>query len=492
MNINFFSRIPKGKDSLAFPSILLGLSCWIAWVFCIYSGDPFKVFNGQFFEPTSDAFLFSTSALAICLILFSRFPNASYQLIKNTPIMILLGALAGVFTFFEVLPEVIETFMFPLFAAGTGVCTSAIALRAASRISELRTKDALIVLASGQIGGVFIYSFIFMLTKSNLELLSLILLCVLPLLSAIFLLLDVTDRKDSLKVSPLSVPKSFWKLLVAVFILSMGFSLIRGYFPSVLNAEGFDLSRSLTAFFLLLILITIIGVVSYLPANSNFGNLSYIILIGASALVVFVPIVGIGSMLIGSLAVALLAISFYAVWGILACIAHKSGASVIKVFGFGFGVAALGSALGVFIGNTLHLSTTVDHPIMNVVGVILVIASVIVALLFLNKNDINQLMIPVIESEPESSGDQGIVTNEVKPKFKIRCLQIADRYSLTPRETEVMLLMAKGKDARTISDSLFISFNTTRTHIKNVYTKLEVHNRGEFINLIDCEKLDTE
>ncbi|MBR3258918.1 MAG: helix-turn-helix transcriptional regulator, partial [Eggerthellaceae bacterium] len=53
------------------------------------------------------------------------------------------------------------------------------------------------------------------------------------------------------------------------------------------------------------------------------------------------------------------------------------------------------------------------------------------------------------------------------------------------RETEVFLLLAKNKEARAIADELFVSFNTVRTHIKNIYAKMDVHNRRELQDVID-------
>jgi LuxR family maltose regulon positive regulatory protein len=50
---------------------------------------------------------------------------------------------------------------------------------------------------------------------------------------------------------------------------------------------------------------------------------------------------------------------------------------------------------------------------------------------------------------------------------------------LSPRELEVLRLMAAGRDVREISGQLYLSVHTTRTHIKNIYQKLDVHSREE-------------
>lgn len=52
---------------------------------------------------------------------------------------------------------------------------------------------------------------------------------------------------------------------------------------------------------------------------------------------------------------------------------------------------------------------------------------------------------------------------------------------LSERETEVLQNMQSGKNYRTISEELFISYETVRTHVKNIYSKLHVASRSEAI-----------
>lgn len=50
---------------------------------------------------------------------------------------------------------------------------------------------------------------------------------------------------------------------------------------------------------------------------------------------------------------------------------------------------------------------------------------------------------------------------------------------LTPREREVLALLAQGRDKATIARTLVISPETVRTHFQNILVKLEVHSRLE-------------
>lgn len=52
---------------------------------------------------------------------------------------------------------------------------------------------------------------------------------------------------------------------------------------------------------------------------------------------------------------------------------------------------------------------------------------------------------------------------------------------LTSRELEVLELLASGKSYSTIANNLFVDKETIRSHIKNIYFKLEVHSKAEAI-----------
>ena len=66
-----------------------------------------------------------------------------------------------------------------------------------------------------------------------------------------------------------------------------------------------------------------------------------------------------------------------------------------------------------------------------------------------------------------------------------RCAQVAKRGGLTPRETEVMCCLGRGHGVTYVANSLVISENTVRTHVRNIYHKLGVSSREELLQLID-------
>lgn len=56
---------------------------------------------------------------------------------------------------------------------------------------------------------------------------------------------------------------------------------------------------------------------------------------------------------------------------------------------------------------------------------------------------------------------------------------VARAHHLSPKETQVLKLMANGASNNEIADSLNISFHTVKTHVYHIYKKLKVKNRPE-------------
>ena len=65
-----------------------------------------------------------------------------------------------------------------------------------------------------------------------------------------------------------------------------------------------------------------------------------------------------------------------------------------------------------------------------------------------------------------------------------RCRQLAQARGLTPRELEVLTLLARGRDAGFIGDELGISRNTVNVHRKAVFAKLGVHSQQELLSAV--------
>jgi DNA-binding CsgD family transcriptional regulator len=74
-----------------------------------------------------------------------------------------------------------------------------------------------------------------------------------------------------------------------------------------------------------------------------------------------------------------------------------------------------------------------------------------------------------------------------RPSVEQRCRELAVGYGLTPREEQVFVLLAHGRDTGFICEELGIARNTVNVHRKAVYAKLGVHTQQELLDLVETE-----
>jgi len=56
-----------------------------------------------------------------------------------------------------------------------------------------------------------------------------------------------------------------------------------------------------------------------------------------------------------------------------------------------------------------------------------------------------------------------------------------NNFNLSEREKEILSCLVKGMSYKLIADACFISIDTVRGHIRNIYEKLHVHSKGEAV-----------
>ncbi len=89
--------------------------------------------------------------------------------------------------------------------------------------------------------------------------------------------------------------------------------------------------------------------------------------------------------------------------------------------------------------------------------------------------DDNEQIIKVIK---EILSGQEYYSDKVKKTLNI--LNKKEKF-LTPKEEEIIILLAKGRNNQQLADELFISYNTIKTHRKNINRKLGLTSTGEIV-----------
>ena len=99
---------------------------------------------------------------------------------------------------------------------------------------------------------------------------------------------------------------------------------------------------------------------------------------------------------------------------------------------------------------------------------------------------------PIDSPTPTNTAPTPVTTQSVRGdeqprqgRFRQQCEAIAERFALSRREREVMLLLARGHNAAYIQEKLCISRSTAKTHITHIYRKLDIHTQQELLTMVD-------
>ena len=147
-------------------------------------------------------------------------------------------------------------------------------------------------------------------------------------------------------------------------------------------------------------------------------------------------------------------------------LASITGTSTTLSFSRGFAALFGGEFIGVLLANTIN-STQPDGATPYFV---VVFAGMIVLFSYL-----------FLFTERDFGNLSEIVTST--DSFEDRCKALIEHYGLSVREAEVLPFILKGRTSERISQELFISKSTVETHFRRIYTKANVHNRQELIDL---------
>lgn len=72
---------------------------------------------------------------------------------------------------------------------------------------------------------------------------------------------------------------------------------------------------------------------------------------------------------------------------------------------------------------------------------------------------------------------------DAAPKREIAAM--AEQFALSPRETEVLEMLAAGRSPKRIAEKLFISESTAKSHCYRIYKKTGVHSQQDLLDLIE-------
>lgn len=163
-------------------------------------------------------------------------------------------------------------------------------------------------------------------------------------------------------------------------------------------------------------------------------------------------------------------------------LAETTAGSAVVIFSALNATVYAAMGVGTIAGSYLLLNKDFSVSTLTVVALILVYVIAIAATMIGRSK--------VKDDVPKDSSEQGPGVDQKddglgEGQIERACRTLSDRFNFSTRESEVVLLLAKGRDVPFISGMLFISKNTVRTHIKNIYRKTGAHTRQELLSAIE-------
>ena len=156
---------------------------------------------------------------------------------------------------------------------------------------------------------------------------------------------------------------------------------------------------------------------------------------------------------------------------------------MVPFFGVAYGLNALGRMVGGALGATAM--AMVDSNVLTTQAVILGLALFFFAFIWLGFREFSFTRairgVDTIETLEPLDAHEHIGADGLEG----RCRMLAEQAFLTPRETQILELLARGRNAQFIMDTLTITRNTAKAHIRHVYTKLGVHSQQELLTLVE-------
>lgn len=164
------------------------------------------------------------------------------------------------------------------------------------------------------------------------------------------------------------------------------------------------------------------------------------------------------------------------IWALWALLARKLNKPVARFASLSMMMLMAGQLAGSIVGAQL-VAHAPDPFTMAVVAAISVFVILLVSLFAFES--------PFPESGWSVFDPRGHDTPT--PRFKRSLKKLAEMRGLSPRETEVLELLAKGRNCSFISTQLVISEETAKTHIKRIYRKFGVHSQQALLDMIELD-----
>lgn len=503
------SRLLEDLDE-QWPSMkFLGFGAYYAWIFLCYNSDVLygwagsSVSNGAMLA----MYLASTTALGLVLIVAGVFHRAAARVVESR---LLMAAMAGVAALATLVvawssPSGAHEALFVTGCALTGVGTGFVALRLGSVYSTVGARQAFMYTAGSFIFAGMLYFVCIGLPQP----VGLLMTACLPLLAFVFTMTAARGSSEQVEdVVPMrELPRGYFiRLVVAVSVFSVIAGVIKGFMALQQPLSSATDQGVIIVFATGCAAVLLFVLVGLLVREFDISQLYYPIIILTCLGNLVVPLFGGLGVIQGELVSIAYNLFILMVWCLLASVANRTDLSYVRVFGWGRGASAAGTTVGWFAGSSLAPMLVENPSNMVALAMGMVFVLLVVSMVILNERTIGTALKKTRNAQAnETTGDFFPACRELQngsdgvawpvgedfPRegaWTKSCNALAEQVGLSSRERDVLFLLGKGYTIEHIAGELGISFNTAKSHIRNVYAKTGVHSKQELQSLIEDGK----
>jgi len=262
-----------------------------------------------------------------------------------------------------------------------------------------------------------------------------------------------------------------YKFLVTAFFHGLSLGVLLGWYPIV----GVDTTALLICNFISYALAAILLLITAVSIRLNFNHLIYQIAFTLIAAGAFFSIIIDEQLLVG-ISVQLLGFCYLhlLMWVVCAYFIKVFNVPATWIIGISTCCYMFGQLFGAMSGTLLMQLPNSPLLVSKINASIIAIMLGASILMMSSRNLRTGWGLAKADSELELGAGRSLTAQ-----------MIASDSGLSERETAVFVHLAVGKNRKTISEELFVSEETVKSHIQNIYRKLNVHSQQELIRQFD-------
>lgn len=172
------------------------------------------------------------------------------------------------------------------------------------------------------------------------------------------------------------------------------------------------------------------------------------------------------------------------IMAIMSNLSYRYGVCALWIFAIERAIRMASSQTGRLVGENIVNSTAFPDFIQPIALVVMAGSLIAVMCIFFSEKHVTSQWGVVLKHPIADDLELYMEKN----RLGIKCKELADDHGLTARESEILLLIARGRHLSQIAGELNISNNTVKTHTRHIYAKLAVNSRRALMALLGVKK----